>query len=449
MTPEQPIVLSTRSGQIHGTLLLPSGAARVPAVLIVSGSGPTDRDGNSPVFQGKNDSLKLLARALATAGFASVRFDKRGVAGSATALLREADLRVDDLVDDAVGWLDLLAADPRFKGVSIVGHSEGSLIGMLAAQRWPVRAFVSVAGAAAGAASVLRRQLHGKLSPELAQISDTVLSALGRGRAVSDVPPELASLYRPGVQPYLISWFKHNPADIFSRLSMPCTILQGDTDIQISVSEARALAVAKPDASLRIIEGMNHVLKLVPQSQAQQMASCGEPSLPLAPELIAQLVAFLRGASAETPVTLAPVAQDDLDALVAIRIEAMRDSLERIGRFDPVRARERFASGFSPAHTRHVVVGGERVGFIVVKPGADALLLDHLYVRPGSQARGIGAAVLALVFAEADARSLPLRVGALRGSASNRFYRRHGFLLVEQGEFDTYYLRPAAAASGS
>ena len=150
-----------------------------------------------------------------------------------------------------------------------------------------------------------------------------------------------------------------------------------------------------------------------------------------------------------TPVTLAAVAPADLDVLVAIRIEAMRESLERIGRFDPVRARGRFASGFVPASTRHIVVGGERVGFVVVKPDAGALLLDHLYVRPGSQGQGIGAAVLALVFAEADAKALPLRVGALRNSASNRFYLRHGFQLVERGEFDNYYVRPDVAAAGS
>ena len=151
----------------------------------------------------------------------------------------------------------------------------------------------------------------------------------------------------------------------------------------------------------------------------------------------------------ELNVTLAAVVPADLDALVALRTEAMRESLERIGRFDPVRARERFASSFSPAHTRHIVVGGQRVGFVVVKPDGDALLLDHLYVQPGSQGQGVGSAVLALVFAQADAMSLPLRVGALRDSASNRFYRRHGFLLVEQQEFDNYYLRLAAAASGS
>ena len=147
-------------------------------------------------------------------------------------------------------------------------------------------------------------------------------------------------------------------------------------------------------------------------------------------------------------VTLTPAAPSDLDALVDLRIEAMRESLERIGRFDPVRARERFASGFSPGHTRHVEADGEPVGFVVVKPERDGLLLDHLYIRPAAQGKGIGAAVLALVFAEADAAALPLRVGALKGSDSNRFYVRHGFRLAGQGEFDTYYVRtPASAVS--
>lgn len=139
----------------------------------------------------------------------------------------------------------------------------------------------------------------------------------------------------------------------------------------------------------------------------------------------------------------------DFEALVALRIEAMRESLERIGRFDAARARERFRTGFFPEYTRHIVVDGERVGFVVVKPQDAGLLLDHLYVRPGSQGRGIGAAVLARVFAEADARALPVRVGALRDSDSNRFYIRHGFQLVERGEFDNYYIRSPRVPSAS
>ena len=123
----------------------------------------------------------------------------------------------------------------------------------------------------------------------------------------------------------------------------------------------------------------------------------------------------------------------------------MRESLERLGRFDPQRARDRFLSAFDPAFTRHVLLDGRRVGFVVVRPQDDGWLLDHLYVAPAAQGRGVGAAVMAQVLAEADARGLPMRVGALRGSDANRFYARHGFELVEQGEWDNFYRRPAPA----
>jgi GNAT superfamily N-acetyltransferase len=142
-------------------------------------------------------------------------------------------------------------------------------------------------------------------------------------------------------------------------------------------------------------------------------------------------------------VTLVQAAETDFEELVALRIDAMRESLERIGRFDPIRARERFRSGFSAMHTRHVVVDGRRLGFVVVKPADGQLLLDHLYIRPGNQGKGIGAAVLAQVFKEADGLSLPMRVGALRGSDANRFYQRHGFEFLAEEEWDIYYLRPS------
>lgn len=145
-------------------------------------------------------------------------------------------------------------------------------------------------------------------------------------------------------------------------------------------------------------------------------------------------------------VTLAPVSPDDVESLVALRILAMRESLERVGRFDPMRARTRFLAGFSAAHTHHLVVAGERVGFMVVKPSGAALLLDHLYIRPASQGRGIGAEVLSQVFAMADSAGLEVRVGALRDSDSNRFYRQHGFELIEQTAFDNCYVRPARGA---
>ncbi|QUW64068.1 GNAT family N-acetyltransferase [Pseudomonas synxantha] len=150
-----------------------------------------------------------------------------------------------------------------------------------------------------------------------------------------------------------------------------------------------------------------------------------------------------------SPIILAPVQQSDLDNLVAIRIEAMRESLERVGRFDPVRARERFLGGFEARNTRYIEAAGERVGFVVVKHHQNELLLDHLYVRPGAQGSGVGSAVLSQIFKEADAAALPIKVGALKESASNHFYTRHGFQLIESSEFDNYYVRQPIPAIGA
>lgn len=119
----------------------------------------------------------------------------------------------------------------------------------------------------------------------------------------------------------------------------------------------------------------------------------------------------------------------------------MRESLERIGRFDESRARSRFLSTFAAEFTRHIEVDGERVGFVVLTRHQDHLSLDHLYILPGSQSVGTGSAVLGLLFAEADSARKSIRVGALKGSDSNQFYTRHEFEFVESGEFDNYYLR--------
>jgi GNAT superfamily N-acetyltransferase len=144
-------------------------------------------------------------------------------------------------------------------------------------------------------------------------------------------------------------------------------------------------------------------------------------------------------------VTLQKVETQDAEQLADLRVIAMRESLEQIGRFDATRARERFLSRFAAENTRHILHGKVKVGFVVVRPVDDELLLDHLYVLPEAQCRGIGAAVLAIVFDEADRQSMNVRVGALKDSASNRFYVRHGFCLVKRTEWDDYYLRRSTA----
>jgi GNAT superfamily N-acetyltransferase len=140
-------------------------------------------------------------------------------------------------------------------------------------------------------------------------------------------------------------------------------------------------------------------------------------------------------------ISFSPTTQADADNLVVIRIAAMRESLERIGRFDPQRARERFLASFDPALCRFIEMDGVQAGFILIRPQEDHWLLDHLYILPVHQGKGIGAAVLKDVFATADKQRMPIRLGALRGSDSNRFYQRHGFVQIDEAEWDIYYLR--------
>ena len=291
---EQEVTLAVGGGVLHGTLALPAAQGRVPVVLLHAGSGPTDRNGNSAMLPGRNDALRMLADALARQGIASLRYDKRGIAASAPAGLSEADLRFDHYIDDATAWLRQLRADPRFSRVAMVGHSEGALIAAVACARAPADACVSIAGASSTLDEILRVQLKPRLPPELYAQNERILASLRQGAVVTDVPPALLALYRPSVQPYLMSSLTYPPRDAVAALRMPLLIVQGTTDLQVSVDDAQALAAAAPNARLVLVPGMNHVLKLVDGDQAQQLPSYGNPDLPLAPALVEAVTAFVR-----------------------------------------------------------------------------------------------------------------------------------------------------------
>lgn len=294
---EEPLALPTPSGTIHGTLLLPAEAEvgrPYPVALIIAGSGPTDRDGNNP-YAGANNALRMLAEGLASQGVASLRFDKRGVGESQAAMVAEDSLRFETYVSDAAAWVRLLRRDPRLASVAIVGHSEGSLVGMLAARDAHADAFVSIAGAGRVASDLLRDQLRLQLPAPLAAEADRIITNLEAGVQPDSIPPVLQSLFRPSVQPYLISWFRYDPVVEFGRFNAPALVVQGTTDIQVSVGDAERLAEGNPEAELALIDGMNHVLKMVPPDSALQLASYGDPALPISAELVERVAAFLVG----------------------------------------------------------------------------------------------------------------------------------------------------------
>ncbi|HET9452953.1 MAG TPA: alpha/beta fold hydrolase [Gemmatimonadaceae bacterium] len=292
---ENDMRLETPTGTLHGTLLLPAGTkVPVPVALIIAGSGPTDRDGNSPLLPGRNNSLRLVAEALAASGVASLRTDKRGVGASAGAMTTESSLLFTTYVEDAAAWAAQLAADPRFSRVIIVGHSEGSLLGIMAAQRGKVAGVVSLAGAGRPIAEVLDEQLSRNLGPgALLEESRRIIAALSSGKPVGAVPQELQVLFRPSVQPYLRSWLPIDPAVEIAKLDVPVLVVQGTTDIQSAATDAERLAKHARRGTLAMVDGMNHVLKEV-RDPAKQMASYGDPSLALHPDLVRALDAFVR-----------------------------------------------------------------------------------------------------------------------------------------------------------
>ncbi|MDC6382787.1 alpha/beta fold hydrolase [Pseudomonas sp. 15A4] len=289
---QRPISLDTGSGELFGTLLLPKSAKPVPVVLIIAGSGPTDRDGNNS-DGGRNDSMKRLALILAKHNIASVRYDKRGVAASRPATPDERDLSIEKYVDDAVAWAAKLKTDSRLGPLILMGHSEGALVATLAAERAGAVALISVAGTGRPVDQVVREQLQDRLPPPLLARSEQLIEEIKAGKTDNDVPEPLQVVFRPSVQPYLISLFRQNPTAAFGQLKIPTLIIQGRNDMQVGVGDAELLHKAKPDSQLAIIDGMNHVLRIVPMDIKRQLASYKDPQLPLASEVTDRILKFL------------------------------------------------------------------------------------------------------------------------------------------------------------
>lgn len=286
----EEIHLAADPAPLHGTLL--SAPEPRAAALILPGSGPTDRDGNSPAGVTAS-TYRLLAEALAADGISTLRIDKRGIAESAPAGPSEADIRFTTYVDDARSWAQELARRTGRPCVWLIGHSEGALVAQAAAaDNEAVCGLVLLSGAGRRAADVLREQLAALPEPLKTQAYDA-LSELEAGRTVTDTPPQLAALFRPSVQPYVISWLALDPAALLAAYDRPVLIGQGTTDLQVGVTDAEALAAAQPNARLVRFEGVNHVLKTAPADRAANAATYRDATLPLAPGVAEAVAAFI------------------------------------------------------------------------------------------------------------------------------------------------------------
>ena len=286
---EETITLQTSAGNIEGTLLLPS-VEKPTIALIIAGSGPTDRDGNSGGL--KMNYLKMLAEGLYENNIASVRYDKRGIGASLMPGLKEDDLTFSDFISDAELWMDKIMDDSRFGDIVVIGHSEGSLIGIIASQNKQPNKFISIAGPGITMLATIRRQLKDQ-PPYILSMSEPILEKLEKGQTVDSVPPLLNSLFRQSVQNYLISVSKYDPLVEISKLKCPVMIVQGTTDIQIEVLDAEKLAESNKNSKLLIIEGMNHILKEAPENRLLNIQTYGNPDLKIKEGLVDSISKYI------------------------------------------------------------------------------------------------------------------------------------------------------------
>ena len=282
-------ITSYDSVRLSGTLLMPKKEqTNLTLAIIIAGSGPTDRDGNNNMMT--NNSLKYLAEDLIKNKIASFRYDKRAIGKSLSAKLKEEDLRFENYIDDVIAVVNYFQNDKRFGSIVIIGHSEGSLLGILAAKKTKVDKYISIAGVARTADKILAEQLYDQY--RIKNISG-ILDSLKQGYTVKNVG-KLKNLFRPSVQPYIISWFKYNPQQEIAELSCPVLILQGDNDIQVKLKEAKLLKESCPHAKLEIISGMNHIMKIIKGDFNKNLKSYYNADLPVSNVLVKKIVAFIK-----------------------------------------------------------------------------------------------------------------------------------------------------------
>lgn len=295
---QREVTLNVPGATLSGTLQTPDTArpgAKVPVALILPGSGPTNRDGDSAA--GPGGTYRKLAASLAARGIATLRADKRGIGKSVPADPREEALSFTDYVNDARAWVNWLAAQPGLGPVALIGHSEGGLIALAALQEpAPVQALVLLAAPGESLGATIRRQIGQNPAnpPALVEESNRILAALERGESVAEVSPVLAPLFRPSVQPYLKSSLGLDPARLIAAVKVPTLIVQGARDLQVRVQDAELLRAAQPAAQLQLVPGMNHVLVDVPLDMQANAASYADPNKVLAPALTLGVGEFLR-----------------------------------------------------------------------------------------------------------------------------------------------------------
>ena len=282
------VINSFDNHSIHGTLLESADSNSVLSIII-SGSGPTDRDGNNISL--KSDYLKMLAEGLFENGISSYRYDKRGVGNSIGKIKSGDEVKFSDFINDAISIINHFSSTNKFKKVVVIGHSEGALIGMIAS-RLIADSFISIAGAGEDYLTLIQRQLSNR-APFVKSMSDSIIEQLRNNKIVDTVSPLMNNLFNPANQRFLIDANRYKPVEEISKLDIPVLIVQGSNDIQIEIKDAQLLHNAAKKSRIEIIQGMNHVFRQAPENRLLNMQTYGNPELSIDDSLVNLIVDFL------------------------------------------------------------------------------------------------------------------------------------------------------------
>lgn len=292
---ETPYTITSGALALGGTLTVPRGVAgRVPVAVIIAGSGPTDRNGNS-VMGIRPNSYAQLAWRLAERGIATLRYDKRGMPGT-QGTFDITRMTLEDFAADARSAAESLGRDSRFSRVVLVGHSEGASLALIAARLGaPVAGVAHVSGLGRPLGEVLREQLSRQFDSATIVRYDSAMKYYLRGEQPADVPPQLAMLFVPVNQTFMRSLAAFDPPAAIRAVHSPILIVQGETDLQATVADAQRLHAARPDARLVVIPEVNHVLKPVAdRTMAGQMRTYQDPTVPITPAAVAAIADWIQ-----------------------------------------------------------------------------------------------------------------------------------------------------------
>ena len=269
-------ILSFDDHPIQGTLV-ESNKDSFFLAIIIAGSGPTDRNGNNSSMT--SNYLKMLADELNKNGINSFRYDKRGVSKSLGDIKSPNEIKFSDYVNDAKSIINHFKDTKKYKKIIVIGHSEGSLIGMLSSKSI-TDGFISIAGAGVDYLTLIQRQLSNR-APYIKSMADPIIEQLKKNKLVDSVPPLLNNLFGPNLQRYLIDASSYHPAVEISKLNMPVLIIQGTNDIQVEVKDAEILHAASSKSRLEIIKGMNHVFRQASENFILNLQTYANPDLPI------------------------------------------------------------------------------------------------------------------------------------------------------------------------